>query len=80
MAVYHDEVCDVLCSENNKIVEGVVFNFQERNFLTVVLHKAMKLNLRWNGELYESRMANLTFSSNGPKVRNVNIKGGGRYD
>lgn len=63
------ETCDVLVQSNSKkCVEAVVHEFKEHERLVVILNKDVKLNMSWNGKLYEAKMAGLDFVSAGPKV------------
>ena len=42
--------------------------FNEKRNLTVVLNKSVKLNMSWNGRMYEGRMAGIDFITEGPSV------------
>ena len=53
---------------SNKNVSAEVHEFKENERLTVVLNKSVKLAMKWNGKLYEGRMAGLDFVTTGPKV------------
>lgn len=69
-----DSKCTVKQSNSGKTVEGEVHEFKEKNKLVVVLNKSIKLNMVWNGKLYEGKMAGIDFVSDGPKV-NKNTTG-----
>ena len=43
-------------------------DFNECEMLTVVLNKSVKMSMKWNGRVYEGRMAGMDFISNGPTV------------
>lgn len=62
------ETCEVKQAASGKIVEAVVHDFKEQNKLIVVLNKSVKLNMIWNGKIYEGKMAGMDFVSDGPKV------------
>jgi hypothetical protein len=66
--VRYGDRCVVTQYKSSKSVEAVVFDFKERQNLTVVLNKSVKLNMVWNGKLYEGRMAGIDFTSSGPSV------------
>jgi hypothetical protein len=63
-----DSKCEIRQANNSKTVVGEVHEFKERERLVVVLNKSVKLNMTWNGRMYEARMAGLDFTSDGPKV------------
>jgi len=46
-------------------------SFREHDHLAVSLEKQLKLEMRWNGHIYEGKMGRLSFTSEGPLVRNV---------
>jgi hypothetical protein len=64
----HSDVCDVKNVTSNKVVEAVVQDFKELDTLYVIINKSVKLSMKWNGKLYEGRMAGLDFTSPGPKI------------
>ena len=53
---------------SNKNVTAEVHEFKEQDKLVVVLNKSVKLPMKWNGKLYEGRMAGIDFVSTGPTV------------
>lgn len=64
----HSDVCDVKNVTSNKVVEAVVQDFKELDTLYVIINKSVKLPMKWNGKLYEGRMAGMDFTSLGPKI------------
>jgi len=60
--------CIVKQEKTSKTVEAEVLNFNEKRNLTVVLNKSVKLNMSWNGRLYEGRMAGIDFTTEGPTI------------
>jgi hypothetical protein len=64
----HSETCQIKQVNSNKIVEAVVHEFKEQSKLVVVLNKSVKLNMVWNGRVYEGKMAGMDFTSSGPKI------------
>jgi hypothetical protein len=64
----HENTCKVQQAGNSKSVDAEVHEFKEQDRLTVVLNKSVKLPMKWNGKLYEGRMAGLDFVTAGPKI------------
>jgi len=64
----HSDTCQVKQTSSNKLVEAVVQDFREKEMLTVILNKSVKMAMKWNGKLYEGRMAGMDFTSDGPAV------------
>lgn len=54
-------------ANSGKSLEAEVMSFNEGRNLTVVVNKAVKLLMNWNGRQYEGRMAGIDFTSTGPK-------------
>jgi hypothetical protein len=71
--VRYGETCTVKQANSNKTVEAAVHEFRERQNLTVVLNKSVKLPMMWNGKLYEGRMAGIDFVSDGPSINRSTI-------
>jgi hypothetical protein len=46
-----------------------IIAFKEYQYLTVAVEKELKLELRWNNKIYEGRMGRLSFTSEGPVIR-----------
>jgi hypothetical protein len=53
---------------SSKNVTAEVHEFREHDKLVVVLNKSVKLPMKWNGRLYEGRMAGIDFVTVGPSV------------
>ena len=64
----YSDTCDITNVSSNMLVEAVVQDFKENETLHVILNKSVKLALKWNGKIYEGRMAGMDFHSRGPKV------------
>jgi hypothetical protein len=64
----HSDTCQIKQVSSGKIVEAVVQDFQENVVLHVIVSKAVKITMKWNGKVYEGRMASMDFVSNGPTV------------
>jgi hypothetical protein len=66
--IRHSETCKVRQANTSKLVDAAVHEFKDRDRLTVVLNKSIKLPMIWNGKVYEGKMAGLDFVSDGPSV------------
>jgi hypothetical protein len=64
----HADTCKVQQVASRKLVDAEVMDFKEQERLVVVLNKSVKLNMVWNGKLYEGRMASMDFTSPGPTI------------
>lgn len=64
----YSDTCKVKQADSNKTVEAVIQEFAEHSKLIVILNKSVKLSMKWNGKVYEGRMAGLDFVSDGPVV------------
>lgn len=63
-----DSKCLIKQANTSKLVEAEVHEFKEKDRLIVVLNKSVKLNMVWNGKMYEGKMAGMDFTSDGPRV------------
>ena len=66
--IRHSETCTIKMARTSKISEAVVQDFEYRSRLDVVLNKAVKISMKWNGKCYEGRSAGIDFESDGPAV------------
>ena len=64
----HSDTCLIEQTASKKTVEAVVQSFEEHAKLTVILNKAVKITMKWNGQLYEGRGAGMDFTSRGPTI------------
>jgi len=64
----HSDTCQIKQSASGKIVEAVVQDFQQHVVLHVIVSKAVKIAMKWNGKVYEGRMASMDFVSDGPAL------------
>jgi hypothetical protein len=55
-------------AKSSKITEAVVESFEDKVKLNVIINKAIKINMIWNGKKYEGRSAGMDFESDGPTV------------
>ncbi len=61
--------CEILCEDNGRKMVADILAFKEHQYLTVALEKELKLELRWNNKIYEGKMGRLSFTSEGPTIR-----------
>ncbi len=66
--VRHENQCDIIQENSSKSVKAEIMEFKEQEKLIVVLNKSVKLSMKWNGQVYEGKMAGMDFISTGPKV------------
>jgi hypothetical protein len=64
----HSNTCLVKMAKSSKMTEAVVQDFEDRKLLNVIVNKAVKINMKWNGKCYEGRSAGMDFESQGPTV------------
>jgi len=64
----HSETCLVKMAKSSKMTEAVVSDFEDKKLLNVIVNKAVKINMKWNGKCYEGRSAGMDFESQGPTV------------
>jgi hypothetical protein len=55
-------------AKSSKMTEAVVQDFEDKVLLNVVVNKAVKISMKWNGKYYEGRNAGMDFESAGPTV------------
>jgi multidrug resistance efflux pump len=55
-------------AKSAKLTEAVVQDFEEHKILNVIVGKAVKISMKWNGRCYEGRNAGMDFESAGPTV------------
>ena len=55
-------------AKSAKLTEAVVQDFEEHKILNVIVNKAVKISMKWNGQCYEGRSAGMDFESAGPTV------------
>jgi hypothetical protein len=69
MKQYIGDTCEVTCENNGKKIVAEVLDLQEKIYLSVSLNRSLKLELRWNGNVYEGRQSGLTFVTQGPIIK-----------
>jgi hypothetical protein len=70
MRQYVEDTCEVICEDNGRKMVADLLSFRENDHLAVSIEKQLKLEMRWNGQIYEGRIGSKTFTSDGPLVRN----------
>jgi hypothetical protein len=55
-------------TKSSQLTEAVVQAFEDRVLLNVIVNKAIKISMKWNGRCYEGRSAGMDFESAGPTV------------
>jgi hypothetical protein len=58
----------VKMAKSSKNTEAVVESFEEHVKLNVIINKAIKISMKWNGRYYEGRSASMDFESAGPTI------------
>jgi|LauGreDrversion4_2_1035121.scaffolds.fasta_scaffold20449_10 hypothetical protein len=64
----HSGTCMIKMAKSSKATEAVVESFEEKVKLNVVVNKAIKISMKWNGRKYEGRSAGMDFESDGPTI------------
>lgn len=66
--IRHSNTCMIKMSKSSKMTEAVVSEFEDKKKLTVIINKAVKITMNWNGKCYEGRSAGMDFESQGPTI------------
>ena len=66
--IRHTDTCQIKMAKSSKMTEAVVQDFEEKVLLNVIVNKAVKISMKWNGKCYEGRNAGMDFESNGPTI------------
>jgi hypothetical protein len=64
----HASTCMIKMAKSSKLTEAVVEDFKDKVSLNVIVNKAVRISLKWNGQCYEGRSAGMDFESAGPTV------------
>jgi hypothetical protein len=62
----YNETCKLRQVAKNIEADAVVQDFISQIRLTVIVNKAIKVLMYWNGQVYEGRAAGMDFTSDGP--------------
>jgi hypothetical protein len=69
----HSDTCQINVAGSSKTTEAVVQDFVEKESLTVIVNKTVKIGMLWNGKRYEGRSAGMDFESAGPTITRTQI-------
>jgi len=64
----HSDTCQIKMAKSAKMTEAVVQDFEDKVLLNVIVNKAVKISMKWNGRCYEGRGAGMDFESSGPTI------------
>lgn len=64
----HSDTCQIKMAMSSKMTEAVVQDFEDKVLLNVIVNKAIKISMKWNGRCYEGRNAGMDFESSGPTI------------
>ncbi len=78
MSKHYEDACKISCTDNGKVIDAEILDFQSEKFLSVSVQRAMRINLQYNPKhgIYVGNSNGYEFTSSGPKVISVNIKRG----
>jgi hypothetical protein len=71
MIQYVENTCEIMCEDNGRRMVGDILSFREYDHVAVSVDKSIKLDMKWNGHTYEGKMAGLSFTTDGPLIKNV---------
>lgn len=66
--IKHSDTCQVKMAKSSKMTEAVVSGFEDKVSLNVIINKAIKISMKWNGQCYEGCSSGMDFESAGPTV------------
>jgi hypothetical protein len=66
-----EDTCEIMCEDNGKRMVGEILSFREHDHVAVSVERSIKLDMKWNGYVYETKVAKLSFVTDGPLVRTV---------
>lgn len=66
--IRHSETCMIKMAKSSKKTEAIVESFEDKVKLNVIVNKAVKISMKWNGRYYEGRSAGMDFESEGPSI------------
>jgi hypothetical protein len=64
-----ESTCEVMCEDNGHRMVGEILSFREHDHVAVSVNRQIKLDMKWNGQVYEARSAKLSFVTDGPLIR-----------
>jgi hypothetical protein len=66
-----EHTCEIMCEDNGRRMVGEILSFREHDHCAVSVNRQIKLDMKWNGQVYEARNAGLSFTTDGPLIRNI---------
>lgn len=66
-----EHTCEIMCEDNGRRMVGEILSFREHDHVAVSVDRSIKLDMKWNGQVYEAKMAQLSFTTDGPLVRTI---------
>jgi hypothetical protein len=66
-----EDTCEIMCENNGRRMVGEILSFREKDHCAVTVDRKVKLDMKWNGYVYEARMAQMSFVSDGPLIRTI---------
>lgn len=73
----HSDTCQIKQVSSGRQTVAEVQDFREQQQLNVVVNKSVKLSMKWNGKVYEGRMAGMDFESLGPTISKTQLSSRG---
>ena len=73
----HSNTCLIKMAKSSKMTEAVVSGFEDKVKLNVIINKAVRISMKWNGKCYEGRSTGMDFESAGPTVSKSQTGGRG---
>jgi len=72
--IFHEDQCEVTCTDNDRMVIAEVHQFKIEDYLTVVIEKSAKINMRYNRrhKIYIGNLGVMEFTSPGPLTHVIN--------
>ena len=64
----HSDTCVLKQTASGKTVDAVVQDFREHEVVHVIVNRAVKIAMKWNGKVYEGRMASMDLTTDGPTI------------
>lgn len=66
-----ESTCEIMCEDNGRRMVGEILSFKEHDHVAVSVDRQIKLDMKWNGQVYEAKSAKLSFVTDGPLIRIV---------
>lgn len=66
-----ENTCEIMCEDNGRRMVGEILSFREHSSLSVSIDRKLKLDMKWNGQVYEAKSAQLSFVTDGPLIRTI---------